>query len=135
MLLLSFFLISIFNEWHFQISTRCLDISEVRSRNTSNIDFHKVFQELFIAQAFIKISFEIDLINKCPLLGIRSLLSSSWYLFMYLCIYVSFFFLQIKARGRDQGQNLDFLYFFIAKSSTLDGMVTFYRMKISSPAL
>ena len=41
----------------------------------------------------------------------------------------------VKARGGVQGQKLDFLYFFIVKSSTLDGIVTFYRMKISSPAL
>ena len=45
------------------------------------------------------------------------------------------FFRPIKARGGVQGQKLDFLSFFIVKSSNLDGIVTFYRMKISSPAL
>ena len=41
-------------------------------------------------------------------------------------------FPRFKARGGVKGQKLDFLYFFIVKSSTLDGIVTFYRMKIST---
>ena len=37
----------------------------------------------------------------------------------------------VKARGEVQGQKLAFSYFFTVKSSTLEGIITFYRMKIS----
>ena len=41
----------------------------------------------------------------------------------------------LKARGGVQGQKLDFLYFFIVKSSTFEGIITFYRVKISFDTL
>ena len=40
-----------------------------------------------------------------------------------------------KARGGVQGQKLDFLYFLTVKSSTFNGIITFYRMKISFDTL
>ena len=36
-----------------------------------------------------------------------------------------------SAREVVQGQKLDFFSFFTVKSSTLEGIITFYRMKIS----
>ena len=41
----------------------------------------------------------------------------------------------VEGKRGVQGQKLDFLYFFTVKSSTLDGIITFYRIKISSHAL
>ena len=42
--------------------------------------------------------------------------------------------LSLKARG-GPGSKIRFPLFFKVKSSTLEGIITFYRMKISSPAL
>ena len=41
----------------------------------------------------------------------------------------------LKGERGVQGQRLDLFYFFTVKSSTLDGIITFYRMKISLHAL
>ena len=43
--------------------------------------------------------------------------------------------LSLRREGGIQGQQLDFLYFFTVKTSTLDGIITFFRMKIYSYAL